>query len=224
LEPLADIPVVLSFLQINDYLTCPKKFNHRWIAKDCPKEQKSFQQSHGINEHEVIKKRLKLREPLPPGYEHLDTVCKQIEESDGDKDVELGLGCDGHGNPCGFFDDRCRLRVRIDLCVIRPPLAVIVDWKTGKPWEDPLELRLQALLLKIHRPDITAVNGFYFWLKQNRPGVTYQLTDLWPQVVGWTKSIRFRIDNNDWPPDDNPLCPWCPVTKDMCKFKRDPPR
>lgn len=225
MECLTALPLVLSYLQINDYNACPKRFNHRWIAKDCPQEQKSYAQSGGIKEHDALRKRLKLDEPLPPEYVKLEPICSHLVSRGDQKHVELALGCTIDGRPCGFSDDSCRLRTRIDLCLVRAEAAaVIVDWKTGKPWEDPLELRIQALLLKIHHPHLQFISAFYFWLKENRPGPIYEAIDAaetWQGIVNLTKSIKYRIDNNSWPPDEGPLCGWCPVTKEMCSFKRD---
>lgn len=227
MEPLTDIPVVLAHLQVNDYNTCPKRFYHRWIAKDCPQEQKSFAQSGGIKEHDVLRKRLKLNEPLPDEYAHLENICNYVTTLGDRKDVELALGCTIDGRPCGFFDDSCRLRGRLDLCLTRTTVgsvAVIVDWKTGKPWEDPLELRIQAFLLKTHFPDLHFISAFYFWLREGRPGQLYDCSDhetTWAVLVGLTKSIKYRIDTNHWPPDEGPLCGYCPVTKEMCSFKKD---
>jgi len=223
--PLPELPIVMSFGHLNDYITCPKKFWHRYIANDCPKEVKSSQQLSGINVHDVIKRRLKLREPLPQELSQHEPTCAAIlADTESVQHVELGLGCTADGKPCSFFDPACRLRSRIDLCALRSPLAVIIDWKTGKPWEDPLELSVQGLLLKIHYSELETIRAFYWWLRTGKPGPTYtiDLVKTWNNVARWMAGIKFRIDNNDWPPDENPLCPWCPVSKAQCEFKRDP--
>jgi hypothetical protein len=224
MDPLPDLPVIIAFQQLNDYITCPKRFYHRYIANDCPKEQKSFQQSGGIATHDAIKRRLKLREPLPPDLAACESTCARILAEDAQRDVELGLGCTLTGGACDFFDPACRLRTRIDLSLTRGLHAVIIDWKTGKPWEDPLELSVQGLLLKIHHPELKNISAFYWWLRTNHNGPIYQIDPdkTWDNVRMKMGSIRYRIDNNDWPADDGPLCAWCPVGKEQCKFKRDP--
>ena len=145
----------------------------------------------------------------------------------GDKkvEVELALGCTEIGHPCGFWDAECRLRTRLDVVSYMDRGAVIVDWKTGKPWEDPLELKIQALLLKIHKPEIELMLGMFYWLRENRVGKMYDLNGhakTWDMVCNWAHGIETRLNNNDWPPDENPLCPWCPVSKQQCEFKREP--
>jgi len=228
MDTLPELPVVMAFQHFNDYITCPKRFNHRYITCDCPKEIKSGQQTGGIATHDAIKRRLKLREPLPDELQQHEATCAALlagkEESQ--RYVEHPLGCTAEGKPCGFFDAVCRLRGRLDLCFVRPDVAVIIDWKTGKTWEDPLELQIQGLLLKIHHPEVKQINAFYWWLRTSKPGITYTLDPVktWNNVTRYMQSIRFRIDSNDWPADENPLCPWCPVGKDQCEFKKDPPK
>jgi len=221
-------PIVLSFLQLNDYITCPKRFGHRHYFHDAY-ERKSKQQTSGIGLHDMVKRRLKLSEPLPEEYAHLEPVCQHVVNRGDHYDVELALGSTVDGRPCGFFDDSCRLRTRVDLLLTpasgtAPTVACLIDWKEGRPWEDPLELKLQALLLKIHKPQLESVTGFYFWIKELRPGNLYRLDDFektWANLYRWMTGIKFRIEGNDWPPDEGPLCGWCPVTKQQCAFKRD---
>jgi hypothetical protein len=228
-QTLPKLPVVLAFNPLNDYVRCPKQFYHKYLAKDAA-EKKSYAQTSGIDAHDALKRRIKLREPLPQEYEAYEDAVIPLTKGDKKVDVELALGCDSNGRPCSFFDDACRLRTRIDVASRHPdvPGVVLVDWKTGKPWEDPLELKIQALLWKIHYPETEGTVAFYYWLRQNRVGKMYNLTGLepktWNMVCNWAHSIEYRINSNDWPPDENPLCPWCPCSKAQCSFKRDLPR
>lgn len=230
-EALPQLPFPIAFLQLSTYLNCPLQFYRRFVAKDVPREVKSSQQTSGINVHDALKRRIKLREPLPAEFELHEPLCQAIEaDKESICDVELSLGCTRHGHPVGFFDADVALRCKLDLVLIRPDtgLACIIDWKTGKPWDDPLELKLQALLLRINRPEITQVKAFYVWLRTHKNGVVYEGEALNPalifeQVRRHMMGMAFRITNNDWPPDENPLCPWCPVTKQQCKYKKEKP-
>lgn len=232
MNPLPEInsqdgkPIILSYFQLNDYITCPKRFGHRHYFKNCPQENKSRQQTTGIDAHDAIKRRIKLNEPLPSEYESYESVCKEVFEDKGRiKHVELALGCTADARACSFFDDRCCLRARLDLALVASPRALVIDWKTGKPWEDPFELRLQALLLKIHMPDLEVLTANYYWLKENRLGIPYNVSDVektWETVHRYAFGIQRRIVANDWPPDEGPLCGYCPVSYDQCAHKREP--
>lgn len=222
--PLPTLPWPLSFLQLNDYLNCPKKMNHKHVAKDAA-ETKSWAQKEGIGAHEALKRYMRLGEPLPPEYASYELAARALRDRHETKHIELGLGCTADGRPCGFFDPECRLRGRVDVCVASPPNGLIVDWKTGKPWEDSLELKLQALLLRIHYPDLERFTAGYYWLRENRMGKLHLIEDVqrvWGNVYSWSIGIANRIALNDWPADENPLCPWCPCSKEQCQFKKDP--
>jgi hypothetical protein len=225
--PLPALPWPLSFLQLNDYLNCPKKLNHKHVAKDAA-EVKSWQQKTGIDAHEALKRRLKLGEPLMGEMATHEPAAAMLLNQHGILHVELALGCTADGLPCSFFDnDICRLRARVDVCLAQPPAAFVCDWKTGKPWEDPLELKIQALLLRIHYPELTQFTAGYYWLRNSVMGKLTVIDDvqrIWGNVYSWSTGIANRIAQNDWPADENPLCPWCPCSKQQCQFKKDPPK
>lgn len=223
--PLPELPWPLSFLQLSTYLNCPKKLNHQFVAKDAA-EVKSWQQTEGISAHEALKRRLKLGEPLPNEYAVYEPACAMLVNQVGDLHVELGLGADKDGHACGFFDDGVRLRARVDCVLARGNAAFVLDWKTGKKWEDPLELKIQALLLKIHFPEIETFTAGYYWLRDNIMGKLTTIDDVqrvWGQVYSWSTGIANRIALNDWPADENPLCKWCPVSQAQCKYRKPRP-
>jgi len=221
--------LVYSYSNLSDYENCPKKFNHKHIAKDCT-EIKSFQQTSGISVHDAIRKRVKLHEPLPENFAGHEPVCATIDAHPSIKHCELSLGMTYAGAPCGFFADNVWFRGKLDLAMVQmmngKPAAVLVDWKNGKPWEDVTELRYQALLLRVAMPELQQITGFYYWL---RTGAIGQLHNVGDTVMTWNKlhqtvdSVERRMNSGDWPADDNPLCRYCPVTKAQCQYKRDPP-
>lgn len=224
---LPDLPWPLSFLQLNDYINCQRKCFHKHVAKDAV-EHKSGQQRSGIEVHDAFKRRIKFNEPLPPELAQHEGAILPILARPGEKHVELGLGATADGRPCGFFDSDCRLRGRIDVCVLDAPAPAktcfICDWKTGKPWEDPLELKIQALLLRIHYPDLQTIIATYYWLRENRVGKLHNVSrfeDTWNAICRWTSGMKNCMDTGIWQPDENPLCSWCPCSKQQCEFKKD---
>ncbi len=226
MEPLLpELPVILSYSNLSDYLTCPKRFFHKHVAKDIPHETKSAAQTSGTKVHEALKKRLKIREPLPEEFRQYKEVCATVENHNSIKHLEIKLGVYSDGRSCDFFDPAVRLRGTLDLAMLNSPTALILDWKTGKPWEDPFELQIQGLLLQAHYPDLTLVTGSYVWLREaGRVGPLYRLNaaETWGKVCDLAASIAHRIKANNWPPDDGPLCSYCPVPKIVCSFRRDP--
>jgi PD-(D/E)XK nuclease superfamily len=229
---IPDLPVVLSYTNLNAYGNCPKRFWHQYLKKDIPDEVKTRQQFGGTKVHEALKKRLKIREPLPQEFGHHEGVCYHLENHNSIKHMELKLGVRRNGTPCDFFAADVALRGVLDLACSAAPNCLLVDWKSGKPWEDPFELRVQALLLAAHYPELTRFTGFYYWLRTGGVGKTHDLDPAmtWQMVCNTAKAIQGRLGKHDFPADENALCPWCPVPKGVggpldpvCQFRKDPP-
>jgi hypothetical protein len=231
---LPELPFVLAYTNISHYLNCPKRMWHQHIRKDIPAEIKTYAQRSGSSAHDHLKKRLKIREPLPREHGHHESICAKLEGHDSIKHMELELGVDAEGKACGFFDDRVRLRGKLDLACTNSPHALLIDWKTGKPWEDALELRVQSILLRARYPDLTHFTGFYYWLKTGAVGRVHDLDPdaAWLSVFDIATAMAGRLQRSDWPADENALCPWCPVPKGVmklplepvCPHRRDPPQ
>jgi hypothetical protein len=232
MEPLPELPVVLSFTLMNDYRICPKRVWHKSIKKDIPEEVKTRAQKGGTKVHDALRKRMKLREPLPTEFANHEGVCTTLEQHESVKHLELKLGVRRDGTACDFFARDVALRGALDLTCSNSPCALLVDWKSGKPWEDPFELKVQSLLLAARYPDLKQFTGFYYWLRTGAVGTLHSLdpTRTWLEVCGLAKAIAGRVARLDFPPDEGPLCPWCPVPKGtgalldpVCEFRKDPP-
>lgn len=198
-----------------------------YVLKDLPREQKSKQQLDGTAVHDALRQRLKLNEPLPGDYVHYEPLCAQILHKPASRvlHVEQKLGLAKDGGTCGFFHPDTWLRGMADVVLVETATgqAWLGDWKTGKEREDPFELAVQALLLKVAHPSLKKITGNYIWLRNLRAGATHDVSDTdktLKKIRDLEASIERRIVNNDWPADEGPLCGYCPVTHEMCEFKR----
>lgn len=129
--------------------------------------------------------------------------------------AEGQLGIDRNGKACGFFDKGVWGRGKVDVSVVQGTTAYICDWKSGgSKYESSFELEIQALLLKAKHPDLTKIIGQYAWLKENRLGKVYDLSeveDTWHKVGNTVVEIAQRRVSNDWEKRKGPLCKWCSV-------------
>jgi hypothetical protein len=96
-------------------------------------------------------------------------------------------------------------------------VALVVDWKTGKVLEDPVQLMLMAQCLFSYYPELTHVRSSYIWLKEDcetpevftREEVASQWVDLLPRVTAMENAAKAQ----DYPPKPGFLCKkYCPVT------------
>lgn len=229
---LPELPFVLSYTLLADYKNCPKKVWHLRIKKDVKDKPKTDQQTGGISAHQALEKRLKIREPLAPEYQQFEGFCNYIQNHNSIKHMEVKLGVRRDGSACDFFAGDVALRGVVDLACSNSPHCIIFDYKTGKPFEDPFELRLGALLLKARYPDLISFSGCFYWLRIPKVGTFHRLNPdiAWAEVVHLAEAMAGRLQRQDWPPNDNVLCSWCPVPKGhgapldpVCVHRKDPP-
>jgi len=207
------IPASYSFLR--DLDNCPQKAYRKFITRDLPKED-SPELREGNTTHKLLEEYINgVSERLPV---ELELHAKPLEVRGAKAEVMLGMS--ENFLPVGFFDEPW-LRGKVDVLVLEPPVAFIVDWKTGKVREDPHELRVQALLVRANYPTITTIKGCYVWLKTGRTGPIYDLSDL-NATYHETVSALEKAESYgaDWPTKPNALCNWCPVGD--CRFNSNP--
>jgi PD-(D/E)XK nuclease superfamily len=201
-----------SHTMLQNFDNCPFKGFRMYIAKDLPKGAPSKEMEWGQTVHKAMEKRLSRGTPLPAEmqkYEHLVSplvVHKPLAE------VPLAIRADG--SPCGFFDDDVFCRGYGDVAIVKGPLAVLFDWKTGKKREDKAELRLHALMLQAKYSSLTQITGYYVWLQEGKLGALHNLSEThetWADLNEQMDEIKFMAEQGSFPKTPNPLCGWCAV-------------
>lgn len=200
---------VLSHTFLSNYENCPRKAWHLYVAKDIPKEPPSPEMQAGTVAHSAFERALKRNAPdeCPSFVEYAASLLR----ADAIKHVEWAIAVTRAGTPVDFWHPMAWLRGKLDVALIAPPHAMIVDWKTGKVREDPSELRTFAVLLKAHYPSVELIAGSYLWCKTGEIGALHDLSNTAAQFEkiddAWTEMNLLA----EWPPTPNPLCGWCPV-------------
>lgn len=197
-----------SYSFLKDYTTCPKKAYHKYIARDIPKET-SRAAAWGNEIHTALENAIKKPDAeLAENAKQYAPLVRQLPPS---AKAELALGVTREGAPTSFYADDVWGRGKLDVAIVFDDKAILFDWKTGKVREEPLELEIQALLLQAHYPKVKKIIGHYVWLKDNRLGQPFDVSDtasVWYRVNLWVNEAETR---KEFPPVKNPLCGWCPV-------------
>jgi len=215
-----------SYSSINTYDTCPRRYYYMYEAPKgtLPREAKSEQQLVGDRFHEAAKKALRLGDPMPEEFRQWQRFVREVAAVGKPMHVELKLGMREDGSTCEFFAPDVWGRGTLDVVFVDATHAWIGDWKTGKVREDPLELAIQAVLLKAKWPSLERITGSYIWLRDDAMGTPHDLSNT-EKVLARIRDTLAKIDARQktsiWPPDEGVLCGWCPVTKDLCEHKRD---
>ena len=201
---------------LSTYERCPKQYFHRYVAKDIKFEETEASR-WGNRVHKALELRLK-GEPLPAELAYLEKWPVAFRSP---VQAELKLGMTYEGKATGFFDTGCWLRGVVDVLTTSPPSAFIADWKTGKRYEKPEELQVHALLVRANYPEIVYVRGAYVWLKDDQLGKVHDLHEAavyMQRARDTARSIEASAAANQWPANENALCPWCSVQ--TCKYWR----
>lgn len=211
-------PITISHSHLKAFEQCPKKYYHLYVAKDCPKET-SPELTFGNDAHKALEERVRNGIVLPDRFASWEKYATLFD--DHPCRVELKAGINIQGRACGFFDSDVWIRGKLDISIVYDSNAAIFDWKTGKPREDADELEIFGVLLKAAQPQLNRITGHYVWLKDGHEGVgeAHDLSDTavkLAQVRGRYEAMEKAKRFNDYPAEQGPLCPWCPVKS--CQF------
>jgi hypothetical protein len=222
-------PLSWSFSRIDAHKTCPKKFWHISIRKDVPFEQTAAMKQGEI-QHKMLEDYVSKGTPMPTGYEFLATVGDSFRNARGTKFTEFQMALTEDRRPCGYKDwDNAWVRGIIDVMVMDGPSAFVADYKTGNPTFDEMQLKLFAVMLFAHFPEIHTVTTAYIWLKTKTiDKCTYtrsQEAELWAAILPDVDALQESNRLDYWPAKPNKFCAWCPVNrKGMCDKANAKPR
>ena len=206
-------PLIGTYSFMHNYVDiCQYQTFHRYIAKTI-KFVETPEIKFGNEVHKAFERRIGGGVPLPVNMQQWEPFARPFDGQGAKVETQLGLTADGRATR--YFGDDVRYRVKIDVNVIKGTTAYIADFKTGgSKYEDPFELEVGALHLHALHPTLTKIVGNFIWLKENRLGQTYDLSDTkatWNKVTGIMKSMETARANDDWPKRPSGLCGWCPV-------------
>jgi hypothetical protein len=215
-------PFTWSYTRLKNFETCPKRHFEMDINPAKPYKEPDDPGGPlmwGNYVHEKLAARCgPKRETLPVelwGYE--DWCLKVIgDASPSDIEVEQNMALTEDFGPCGFFDQNTWYRAKIDLIKLQGPVALLVDWKTGKILEDSFQLALSAACVFAKYPSVQAVRCAFIWLKEDaessenflRSDMPKMWRTLWPRI----EALKAAHLGQNYPPVPSRMCrAWCAV-------------
>ena len=204
-----------SYSRMKNFEVCPRR--HAEVdLKRSVKEAESEQLSWGNAVHKALELRIKDGAKLPIGMEMYEGLCQKMASAAGKVLVEQQLAITSDFGPTAWFAPNAWFRAKIDVAVVNGPVALLVDWKTGKIVEDSVQLTLAAAAFFAHAPKVQAIRSRFYWLGDNcetnldlrRDDMPAFWTSIWPRV----EPLKTAYDTNNYPPIPGRLCRrWCPV-------------
>ena len=212
-----------SFSRLKNFEQCPKKFYHTSIRKDVIESQNDTM-LYGNRVHKVLELRVKNGKRLPMDMTHLESIAAKFADPKVKPDeilTEQQLAIDENYQPCDWFSKDTWTRAIIDYLAIRGDSAVLVDYKTGKMYDDFTQLKMAAALLFLFRPEINTIKVVYWWTKEKSITSDYfcreDMPELWSELLPRVERYNKAFDADEFPAKQNYLCKrYCPVKQ--CKW------
>jgi hypothetical protein len=208
-------PFAWSYSKLKNFESCPKRHWHVDLAKDV-KEPDSEQLLWGNQVHKALAKRVSLGSALPPGMEPYERWCERVVSGEGNILVEQQLAITRQFGPTEWFGKEAWYRGIADVLKLNGPVALAIDWKTGKILEDPVQLALMAACIFAHHPNVQRIRTEFVWLKEDtstredfaRDGMATMWKNLWYRI----EQLEHAHKTTSYPAKPGYLCRrWCPV-------------
>lgn len=211
-----------SYSKLKNFEDCPKRHYEIDILKRYAEEPKpGGPLDVGNKAHDALAKACKGEEPLPVNFSHYQPWVDRVRAGPGELLVEQRYAITRDFRACAYFARDCWYRGIGDVVRIDGPVALILDWKTGKILEDPVQLMLMAQCIFSHYPDVKRVRSEYVWLKEEctSPEVfdRKEVADQWVELLGRVNALEAASKTLTYPPKPSGLCKkYCIVTS--CPF------
>jgi hypothetical protein len=213
-----------SYSKLKNYEDCPKRHYNVDVIKAF-KQEEGEQLLWGNAVHKAMAARCAKNTPLPKPMENFEKWAARVVTTPGNLLVEQQLAIDSDFSATRWFDSDAKAaglkpawyRSIADVIKIKGPVALGVDWKTGKVIDDTPQLALMAACIFAHYPKVMSVRTEFVWLKEDaktredfqRNGMAAIWNALWPRI----EALKHAHETLDYPAKPGYLCRrYCPVS------------
>lgn len=206
-------PLPWSFSSLNKFVTCPNQYLETKILKNF-KDEPGETALWGTYIHKCIEDAVNDGAAVPDNAKiYMPQVWIAIDGLQG-AHAEVELALNSSQQPCAW--ETAWVRGIIDLLKIKGNEAKAIDWKLGKIKPDSKQLKLFALLVFHHHPEVDIVHTSFEWLQfktHTRESFTRdQIPELWNVFVGDLTQYARAFKTDTWQKRPSGLCNgWCPV-------------
>lgn len=226
-------PFTWSYSKLKNFEGCPKKHFEVDLAKNF-EEVKGEALLYGDRFHDQMKIAVDGLKYLPDDLKDFNWLIDKLTLVSNPLQiikVEQKLAITREFAPCGFFAKDVWFRGVIDYSKFVPvnetqQIAGLVDYKTGKPAEDPVQLALFAQLIFSHFPNTVKIRTDYFWTQAgafSREDFTpADMVHLWTELNPRVAKLEQAYVTDTYPAVKSGLCKkHCPVLSCANNGRRD---
>lgn len=211
-----------SYSKLKNFQTCPRRQYHIEILKEYHDEP-SIELATGDALHRAMVRRVELGLPMPTAFSYLDDWGKDLVKVYHPKQVimiEKELGITEDLQATGYHDPNVWLRCKIDHLKLIPYkgelVALAIDFKTGKPKDEIVQLAIYAQAIFSHWERVEAVRTEYWWTmakdKESQVFRRHQMAKIWEHVLPQVREMQHAFESKNFPAKKSGLCrEHCPV-------------
>lgn len=211
------LPISPSLL--NTFKTCPRQYRAKYITKEVVFKPNAAAM-YGDRIHKAVEAALKHGAALTPEASYMQPLVNFVRDYAARPGVELfveeRLGVTHDEQPCRWGDKNVRYRGIMDVFMIdhKKRLNINIDWKTGKPKDDPTQANILAMCATRRTGYVDNLN---MWVFANHNKIIHnrlRLDSLIPvqNTLSDFASYERACRENKFPATINGLCmEWCDV-------------
>lgn len=219
-----------SYSKLKNWRSCPKKHYHVDIKKEHTEEDNEHIM-YGNAVHKMLAERISNGTPIPEFHRaKLEPWAAKVLTGHADANAftaatggflktEQQLAITEDFQPCEWFDRQVPVwhRSIMDVLKVVGPVALGIDWKTGKIIEDSEQLLIAAQCVFAHYPQVQRIRVMFAWLKEDADTTVdvgrADMGDLWANLLPEVRQYQEAVRTTTFPPRPSGLCKrYCPVT------------
>jgi CRISPR/Cas system-associated exonuclease Cas4 (RecB family) len=218
-KPVTAVP--WSHSSLSSFETCPRR--HKILRVDkLVVEPQSDALTFGNKVHKELELAVKGEKGLSMGFTSYQPLVEKLRAAPGVKHTEQRFGLTQDFKPTTFFGKDVWVRGVLDLSIVQPKRASIIDYKTGKPKVDADQLRMFAGAAFSLYPHVEEVTTAYLWLGYNKMDREVfrreDMPPIWADFSSRVYRMEQAFEHDKFPPKPSGLCrQWCPVGKKHCE-------
>lgn len=180
------------------------------------KDEESEHILYGNAVHKALADAIAGKNELPKPFTHLQPWVDKVTGGNAQILVEQQLAIRNDYSPTEWFGRDAWYRGIADVIKMVGPVAVVLDWKTGKIQEDGVQLALMAQCVFAHHPQVQKIRTEFVWLKEDattRADFTRDdMVKVWAGLLPRVTTLENANKAMNYPPKPGNLCKrWCPV-------------
>lgn len=213
--------ITFSHSSLKDFDNCALQYYHKRILKDIP-DVKGEAATWGERVHKDFELRMTEGRPLPDYLTHFEPTMNKFLGYEFKCEWKVCLN--DELKPTEWMAADAWLRGILDLFIrISPTVAAVLDYKTGKHKDDFDQLKLCALMVFAHEPEVEEVRSGFIWTQSKMVDTEiYYRKDankLWEDVISKIRRVYRASESDNWPAKPSGLCNWCGF-KPQCPYAR----